>query len=161
MNKKLVVYFSASGITARLAKKLAEASDADVYEIQPEVLYTNADLDWQDETSRSTVEMNDPSSRPAIADKNANIAAYNIIFVGFPIWWHKAPTIINTFLESYDFSGKTIVAFATSGSEGFGQTMEWLKPSVTDASTLIEGKLLNGNPAKEVLSSWVDSLNLL
>ncbi|GHU13480.1 hypothetical protein FACS1894161_3480 [Spirochaetia bacterium] len=109
--KKLVAYFSASGVTSELAKVLAEAASADLYEIKPEVPYTKADLDWQNSRSRSSIEMKDPSSRPAIADKNANIAAYDVVFVGFPIWWYVAPTIINTFLESYDFSGKIIVPF--------------------------------------------------
>ncbi|MDR0746337.1 MAG: NAD(P)H-dependent oxidoreductase, partial [Helicobacteraceae bacterium] len=116
MGKRLVAYFSASGVTAALAKTLAEAAGADLYEIRPDAPYTKADLDWTDNKSRSTIEMQDPSFRPAIADRNANIADYDMIFVGFPIWWYVAPTIINTFLESYDFSGKIIVPFATSGS---------------------------------------------
>ena len=119
MSKKLVAFFSASGVTANAAKILAEAAGADIYEIKPEVPYTKADLDWMDKSSRSTIEMQDKSSRPAIADKNADISAHDTIFVGFPIWWYIAPTIINTFLESYDFSGKTIILFATSGGSGF------------------------------------------
>ncbi|MFR8071607.1 MAG: flavodoxin, partial [Anaerovoracaceae bacterium] len=109
MSKRLVAYFSASGTTKRAAEMLAEAAGADLYEIRPEVPYTSADLNWMDKKARSTVEMKDPTSRPAIADNDADIAAYDTIFVGFPIWWYVAPTIINTFLESYDFSGKTIV----------------------------------------------------
>ena len=124
MSKKLVAFFSASGVTANAAKILAEAAGADIYEIKPEVPYTKADLDWMDKSSRSTIEMQDKSSRPAIADKNADISAYDTIFVGFPIWWYIAPTIINTFLESYDFSGKTIILFATSGGSGFGKTVD-------------------------------------
>ena len=120
MNKALVAFFSASGVTRNVAEALAEALGADVYEIKPEVPYTQADLDWRDKDSRSSVEMGDKTSRPAIADTDANIGGYDVVFVGFPIWWHIAPGIINTFLESYDFAGKTIVPFATSGSSGIG-----------------------------------------
>ena len=160
MSKKLVAYFSASGVTARLAKSLAEAAGADLYEIKPKVPYTKADLNWQDEQARSTVEMKDASFRPAMADADANIAAYDVIFVGFPIWWYVAPTIINTFLESYDFSKKIIVPFATSGGSGFGKTVEQLRPSVSGAALWKEGKLLNGKPSQEALAAWVASLAL-
>ena len=112
--KTLVAYFSASGVTANVAKLLAEAAGADLFEIQPAVPYTNADLNWMDKKSRSTVEMQDKSSRPAIAAPCSNLADYDTIFVGFPIWWYVAPTIINTFLEIYDFSGKRVILFATS-----------------------------------------------
>lgn len=156
MSRKLVAYFSASGVTAKVAKALAEAADAGLYEIKPEIPYTKADLNWNDAKARSTIEMNDPSFRPAVADKGANIAAYDVIFVGFPIWWYVAPTIINTFLESYDFSGKTIVPFATSGSSGFGKTMEKLYPSASGAIWK-EGRLLNGKQSKEALTKWVES----
>ena len=140
MNKRLVAYFSASGNTARLAKQLAEAAGADLYEIRPAVPYTSADLNWQNKQSRSSVEMSDHSSRPELADKNADIAAYDTIYVGFPVWWYIAPTIINSFLESYDFSGKKIILFATSGGSGFGKAVENLKPSAPDAE-IIEGKV--------------------
>jgi len=156
MSRKLVAYFSASGVTAKVAKALAEAADAGLYEIKPEIPYTKADLNWNDAKARSTIEMNDPSFRPAVADMGANIAAYDVIFVGFPIWWYVAPTIINTFLESYDFSGKTIVPFATSGSSGFGKTMEKLYPSASGAIWK-EGRLLNGKQSKEALTKWVES----
>ena len=147
MSKKLVAYFSASGNTAKLAKNLAEAADADLYEIRPAVPYTSADLNWQNKQSRSSVEMSEHSSRPELADKNADIAAYDTIFVGFPVWWYIAPTIINSFLESYDFSGKKIILFATSGGSGFGKAVENLKPSAPDAE-IIEGKV---NPfAKDI-----------
>ena len=147
MNKKLVAYFSASGNTARLAKNLAEAAGADLYEIRPAVPYTSADLNWQNKQSRSSVEMSDYSSRPELADKNADIAAYDTIYVGFPVWWYIAPTIINSFLESYDFSGKKIILFATSGGSGFGKAVENLKSSAPDAE-IIEGKV---NPsAKDI-----------
>ena len=121
MSNKLVAYFSASGVTGSVAKKLAEAAGADIYEIRPRVPYTSADLNWNNAQSRSSIEMKDKSSRPELADKNANISGHDVIFLGFPIWWYVAPTIINTFLESYDFSGKTIILFATSGGSGFGQ----------------------------------------
>ena len=160
MSKKLVTYFSASGVTANAAKILAEAAEADIYEIKPKVPYTKADLDWMDKSSRSTIEMQDKSSRPAIADKNADISAYDTIFVGFPIWWYIAPTIINTFLESYDFSGKTIVLFATSGGSGFGKTVDNLKCSVSDSTIIKEGKLLNGRLSVAELRQWVESLEV-
>ena len=160
MSKKLVAFFSASGVTANAAKILAEAAGADIYEIKPEVPYTKADLDWMDKSSRSTIEMQDKSSRPAIADKNADISAYDTIFVGFPIWWYIAPTIINTFLESYDFSGKTIILFATSGGSGFGKTVDNLSCSVSDSTVITEGKLLNGRPSVSELQQWVESLGV-
>ena len=122
MSKKiLVAYFSASGVTAKAAWKLSEAIGADLHEIKPEVLYSSADLNWMDKKSRSSVEMNDPSSRPTIAEKLADMEKYDVVFVGFPIWWYVAPTIINTFLESYDLTGKTIIPFATSGGSGIGK----------------------------------------
>lgn len=160
MSKKLVAYFSASGVTAGVAGKLAEAADADLYEIRPEIPYSKADLDWNDNKSRSTVEMKDPSSRPALADQDADIAAYDVIFIGFPIWWYVAPTIVNAFLESYEFSGKVIVPFATSGGSGFGQTVEKLKPSVSGDAIWKDGKLLSGNADQAALSAWVASLKL-
>lgn len=148
MSKKLVAYFSASGVTAGVAKQLAKEANADIYEIKPAVPYTKADLDWTDKSSRSSVEMSDHNSRPKIADKNADISSYDTIYLGFPIWWYIAPTIINTFLESYDFSGKRIILFATSGSSGFGKTADNLKSSAA-ASEIIEGKV---NPkAKDIL----------
>lgn len=158
--KSLVAYFSASGVTARAAKTLAEAAGADLYEIKPKTPYTKADLNWMDKNARSSIEMNDPSSRPEIADQNADIASYDVIFLGFPIWWYVAPTIINTFLESYDFSGKTIVLFATSGGSGLGKTVEKLKPSVSDTAVIMEGKMLNGRMTKNNLESWLKTLDL-
>ena len=159
MSKKLVAYFSASGVTAAAAKALAEATGADLYEIKPKVPYTRADLNWTDKQSRSTIEMQNQSSRPEIADRNANVAAYDTIFVGFPIWWYVAPTIINTFLESYDFSGKVMIPFATSGGSGFGDTVKKLQPSVSDKAVWKEGKLLNGRPDKTALAEWAKSLD--
>ena len=140
MKKKLVAYFSASGKTARLANDLAKAAGADLYEICPAVPYTSADLNWQNKQSRSSIEMSDHSSRPALADTNADIAAYDTIYIGFPVWWYIAPTIINTFLESYDFSGKKIILFATSGGSGFGKAVQNLQPSAPNAE-IIEGKV--------------------
>ena len=160
MSKKLVAFFSASGVTRNVAKTLAEAIGADLYEIMPETPYTKADLDWRNKRSRSSVEMNNKTSRPEIADRDANIGAYDVVFIGFPIWWYVAPTIINTFLESYDFTGKIIVPFATSGSSGLGKTIDKLKPSVSGAAILKEGKLLNGRPSKDELVKWVATLNL-
>ena len=157
MGKKLVAYFSASGTTAKAAKTLAEAAGADIYEIKPAVPYTKADLNWMDKKARSTVEMNDKSFRPAIADRDAHIENYDIIFVGFPIWWYIAPTIINTFLESYDFSGKTVILFATSGGSGFGQAVAGLQNSAPGA-VIREGKILNGRQTVQSLKAWVDSL---
>lgn len=155
----LVAYFSASGVTAKAAWKLAEASGADIFEIKPEIPYTSADLNWMDKKSRSSMEMNDPSSRPAIAERLPDMEKYDIIFVGFPIWWYVAPTIINTFLESYDFSGKTIIPFATSGGSNLGRTNDKLKPSCPGA-ILLKGKLLNGEVSEGTLKKWVEDLNL-
>lgn len=158
MSKKiLVAYFSASGVTAKAAWKLSEAIGADLYEIKPEVPYTSADLNWTDKKSRSSVEMNNPASRPAIAEKLQGMEKYDVVFVGFPIWWYVAPTIIHTFLESYDFSGKTIVPFATSGGSGMGRTNEKLAASCKGA-TLLQGRMLNGNLSEADLKAWVEGL---
>ncbi len=159
MSKKLVAYFSASGVTANTAKTLAKAADADLYEIKPETPYTKEDLNWRNPLARSTKEMKDKSSRPALADTDANIAEYDTIFVGFPIWWYVAPTIINTFLEAYDFSGKKIILFATSGGSGFGKAVSGLQPSTPNAE-ITEGKILNGRPSESELKAWVDSLGV-
>ena len=159
MSKKLVAYFSVSGTTTAAAKTLSEAAEAGLYEIKPQTPYTRADLNWQDKKSRSSVEMNDRSSRPPLADKNAYVEDYDTIFLGFPIWWYTAPTIINTFLESYDFTGKTIILFATSGGSGFGKTAADLKDSAPGA-VIRDGKLLNGRQTRESLAAWVNSLSL-
>ena len=160
MSKKLVAYFSASGVTAKVADMLADAVGADIYEIRPEVPYTKADLNWMDKKSRSTIEMNDRTSRPAIADKNAKVEQYDTIFLGFPIWWYRAPSIINTFLESYNFSGKKIILFATSGGSMFGKTVEELKVSVPDSCEIIEGKLLNGKQTIPAIRNWTEALDI-
>ena len=156
MSKKLVAYFSASEVTESAAKTLAKTIGADLYEIKPETPYSNADLDWRDKNSRSSVEMNNPDSRPKIADKNANIGEYDTIFVGFPIWWYTAPTIIKTFLESYDFGGKTIVPFATSGGSGMGKTAEDLQKTVPLAKVK-SGKMLNGRLSADELKEWAEN----
>ena len=159
MSRILVAYFSASGVTGSVAKKLAEAIGADIYEIKPAVKYTSADLNWQDSNSRSSIEMKDKTSRPEIADKNADISGHDVIFLGFPIWWYIAPTIINTFLEAYDFSGKKIILFATSGGSGFGKAVDGLKSSAPGAS-IQEGKLFRSSVSVNDLKKWAESLNL-
>ena len=156
MSKKLVAYFSASGVTAKYAKKLSEITGADLFEIKPSIKYTDADLDWMDKNSRSTVEMKNPDSRPEIAEKLSDMEQYDTIFVGFPIWWYVAPTIIDTFLESYDFSGKTIIPFATSGGSGMGKTEEVLRKVCPNAD-IKNGKVVNRMSAQE-LADWVNSL---
>ena len=157
MSRKLVAYFSASGVTAGVAQTLSETIGADLFAIEPEISYTKADLDWMDKTSRSTLEMNDPESRPAIAKKRDNMEDYDTIFVGFPIWWYVAPTIINTFLESYDLTGKTIIPFATSGGSGMGKTNEELKGSCKGAF-LKAGKRFEKDASESELLAWVKNL---
>ncbi len=159
MSRALVAYFSASGVTAKVAENLAETIGADIFCIEPEIPYTKSDLDWTNKEFRSSIEMNDPASRPSIKDKRDNMNDYDTIFVGFPIWWYVAPTIINTFVESYNFTGKTIIPFATSGSSGMGKTNEKLLPSCPGAK-LIEGKVLSGKASKAELSDWVDNLKI-
>lgn len=158
MSKKLIAYFSASGVTADVAARLAKVAGADLFEIKPEVPYTAADLDWTNKKSRSTIEMNDPASRPAIKEKLANMSDYDVIFVGFPIWWYVAPTIINTFLESYDFAGKTIVPFATSGGSGMGKTVAVLE-KIAPKANFKPGKLLN-RASEADMENWVRSLGV-
>ena len=155
----LVAYFSATGTTAKAAKALTKAAGADLYEIRPAVPYTSADLNWMDKRSRSSVEMNDKHSRPALADMDAPIAGHDVIFLGFPIWWYMAPTIINSFLESYDFSGKTIVLFAASGGSGLGRSAAGLRPSAPDAR-IVDGRLLNGRLSENELKSWAENMDL-
>ena len=154
--KVLVAYFSASGVTKGVAQQLAEVAGADLHEIKPERPYTDADLDWRDKESRSSVEMKDKNSRPAITDKLENMADYDVVFVGFPIWWYTCPTIINTFMEAYDFKGKTVVPFATSGGSTIEKSCEDLKATYPDL-TWKDGKLLN-KPSKEDLEQFVQSV---
>ncbi|MBE5056549.1 NAD(P)H-dependent oxidoreductase [Pseudoflavonifractor sp. DSM 107456] len=155
----LVAYFSATGTTAKAAKALANAVGGDLYEIKPAVPYTNADLNWMDKGSRSSVEMKDAHSRPALADTDAPVAGHDVIFLGFPVWWYVAPTILNTFLEAYDFTGKTIVLFATSGGSGLGKSAAGLRPSAPGAK-IVDGKLLNGRLSEAELKAWVEGLKL-
>ena len=157
MANTLVVYFSASGTTKGVAQDLAAAIGADLFEIAPVEPYSAADLDWTDKKSRSTIEMNDESSRPAIAGVVDNMAAYETVFVGFPVWWYVEPRIIDTFLEAYDFAGKTIVPFATSGGSGLGQAPQRMQQLAPGAQVLA-GKLLNGRPSAAELKSWAESL---
>ena len=160
MSKKLVAYFSASGITRNVAKMVAEAAGADLYEITPKEAYTKADLNWMDKKSRSSVEMADKSSRPAIVANDPHIENYDTVFIGFPIWWYVAPTVINTFLEAYDFSGKKIILFATSGGSGFGNTAAELKGSVSDSTEIMEGKVISPRMTEKDIARWVATLNL-
>lgn len=156
-NKTLVAYFSASGVTRAVAKQLAEVAGADLHEILPKKAYTDADLDWRDSTSRSSVEMADKSSRPAITALLPDMAAYDTIYVGFPIWWYTAPTIINTFMESYDFKGKTVIPFATSGGSTIDKACDDLKKAYPNVNWL-PGRLLN-NATKDDLKQWVAQHN--
>ena len=158
MSKKLVAYFSASGITEKVAKQIADLAKADICEIKPKVPYTEADLDWMNKSSRSSKEMNNLSYRPEIEDTPLDIAQYDTIYLGFPIWWYIAPTIVNTFLEKHDFSGKKIVLFATSGGSAFGKTIQHLRPSVSKDTTIVEGKILNSATAEDI-KTWLDSVN--
>ena len=156
MGKRLVACFSASGTTKKVAEMIAECANADLYEITPKTPYTKADLNWMDKNSRSSIEMKDKKFRPELADADAGIDAYDEIMLGFPIWWYVAPTIINTFLEAYDFSGKKIVLFATSGGSGFGNTVRELQPSAPDA-LITEGKILN-RASRQEISEWIKTL---
>lgn len=151
--KTLVAYFSASGTTKMVANRLAGAIGADIFEIEPKIPYSNQDLDWTNKNSRSSLEMNDRSSRPEVAKKVSNMEQYDKIFVGFPIWWYVAPTIVNSFLEQYDLSGKTIVPFATSGGSGMGETNKYLAPSCKGA-VLKDGKRFATYVSEEGLKAW-------
>lgn len=156
MAKELVAYFSASGTTARVARDLAEAIGADLFEIAPETPYTAADLDWNNRQSRSSIEMNDEACRPAIAGEVADMAAYGTVYVGFPVWWYVEPRIIDAFLEAYDFSGKVIVPFATSGGSGLGRAPQRMQELVPGAQVR-QGSLLNARPSEQQLKDWAES----
>ena len=153
MSKTLVAYFSASGTTAKVAKKMAEAIGADLFEIKPETPYTGADLNWQNKNSRSSVEMNDRSSRPAIAVKVADMPQYDVVFVGFPVWWYREPSIIDTFMESYDFAGKTVIPFATSGGSGLGDSAANMQ-KLAKGAKVVNGKRFSGNASAAELKAW-------
>ena len=153
MSKTLVAYFSASGTTAKVAKKMAEAIGADLFEIKPETPYSGADLNWQNKNSRSSVEMNDRSSRPAIAVKAADMPQYDVVFVGFPVWWYREPSIIDTFMESYDFAGKTVIPFATSGGSGLGDSAANMQ-KLAKGAKVVNGKRFSGSVSSEELKAW-------
>lgn len=155
----LIAYFSATGTTAKAAKALANAVGGTLYEIRPAVPYTSADLNWMDKSSRSSVEMKDQNARPALKDTDAPVAGHDVIFLGFPVWWYVAPTILNTFLEAYDFTGKTIVLFATSGGSGLGKSAAGLRPRAPGAK-IVDGRLLNGRLCEVDLKAWADGLKL-
>lgn len=158
-SKVLVAYFSATNTTKGVAEHIAGGLDADIYEIVPEEPYTDADLDYNDNNSRSTIEMNDPSSRPAISGSVEDMEQYEIVFIGYPIWWGEAPRIVSTFVESYDFSGKTVVPFCTSGGSGVGSSASNLE-QLTSGATWMEGHRLNGRDSQETVMEWVNSLGL-
>lgn len=157
MSKTLVAYFSASGVTAGVAEKLAQAAGAQIYEIKPEVPYTDADLDWQNKKSRSSIEMDDKSCRPQIADQSADVAGAEIVYIGFPVWWYREPSIIDTFLEAYDFGGKKIVPFCTSGGSGIGNTAKRMQEIVRNG-VVLEGKRFSSNVSVDELKRWAESI---
>lgn len=158
MSKKLVAYFSATGNTAKVAKVLAGKTEADLFEIVPETPYTTADLNWRSSSSRSSLEMNDASSRPKIK-ATTDVSTYDVIFLGFPIWWYREPSVIDTFLESADFSGKTLVLFATAGSSGFGDTAKSVKEKISKSATVKEGKVFYSVSYAREIEKWVETLN--
>lgn len=154
MKKYLVAYFSASGVTANVAEKMANAIGADLFEIAPQIPYTSADLNWEDKKSRSSVEMKDRSCRPAIAEK-PDISAYDFILVGFPVWWYREPSIIDTFMESADFSGKTVVPFCTSGSSGLGDSAKNMQ-ELAPGANVKNGKRFSSSVSADELKAWVE-----
>ena len=160
MKKVLVAYFSASGVTAKTARELAAVENADLFEIAPEVPYTAADLDWRDKNSRSTVEMKDPDCRPPVRGVVEDMAKYDAVFVGFPIWWGREPSVVDTFLTGYSFAGKTVVPFCTSGGSGMGKTADRIRSLVGDGVTVDEGKRLGGELSPEDLRLWTEGLAL-
>lgn len=160
MSKTLVAYFSATGETGRLAGTLARVAQADLYQIRPVQPYTAADLNWHDPASRSSVEMKDPACRPTIVDDMPDLSRYEAVFVGFPIWWYQAPRIIETFLESADFSGKTVIPFATSGGSGLGHTREILQKACSSRARWLPGRRLNSSESPASLRIWLNELNL-
>ncbi|MDR3594370.1 flavodoxin [Clostridium sp.] len=160
MSKTLVAYFSVSGVTKKVAEKISIAAGADLYEIKSEDPYTKEDLNWNNKNSRSSIEMNDPNSRPSIADRVDNFEEYDVIFVGFPIWWYIAPTIINTFIESYDFLGKTVVTFCTSGGSGLGNSDKILKACCDPSVNWVSGKRFSAGATIENIKELLTGLEL-
>ncbi len=158
MSNILVAYFSASGVTAKVAAELAGAEGADLYEIRPEVLYTEADLDWRDKQSRSSLEMSDPDCRPAISGKAADMDQYDVVFVGFPIWWGREPSVVDTFLDAYDFSGKKVIPFCTSGGSGIGKTAERIRSIVGEGAAVDAGKRIGGEVSEKDLKLWMEGI---
>ena len=158
MGKSLVAYFSASGVTKKVATKLASAIGADIFEIVPKELYTSADLNWMDKKSRSSVEMNDRNCRPEISSKVDDMSKYDTVYVGFPVWWYREPSIIDTFMESYDFSGKTVIPFCTSGGSGLGDSAKNMQALASEAM-VIDGKKFSSGVSVEELKKWADSLS--
>ena len=156
MSKALVAYFSASGVTGELAKRLADGIGADLFQIQPEIPYTEADLNWQNSKSRSSIEMNDRGCRPAISSKVENMAQYDVVFVGFPVWWYREPSIIDTFMEAYDFSGKTVVPFATSGMSAIGDSGKNMQ-ELAKGAKVVSGKRFGSGASVEEMKSWADT----
>ena len=153
MSKALVAYFSASGVTAKVADKLAGAIGADLYEIKPEQEYTSEDLNWQDKQSRSSVEMNDRNSRPAIGNVVENMDQYDVVFVGFPIWWYREPSIIDTFMEAYSFEGKTVIPFATSGGSGMGDSSKNMQ-ELAKGAKVVQGRKFSSGASEDELKAW-------
>ena len=153
MSKALVAYFSASGVTAKVAERLAGAIGADLYEIKPEQEYTSEDLNWQDKQSRSSVEMNDRSSRPAIGNVVENMDQYDVVFVGFPIWWYREPSIIDTFMEAYNFDGKTVIPFATSGGSGMGDSSKNMQ-ALAKGAKVVQGRKFSSGASEDELKAW-------
>ena len=150
---RLVAYFSAGGVTAKVARKLADGTGADLFEIKPEIPYTADDLNWRNSKSRSSIEMEDRSSRPAIAEKLDNMADYDVVFVGFPVWWYREPSIIDTFMEQYDFTGKTVIPFATSGSSGIGDSGRNMQ-ELAKGAVVVEGKRFSALVTENKLAAW-------
>ena len=158
MGKNLVAYFSASGVTKGVAEKLAKAASAELFEIVPEQPYTDEDLNWNNKQSRSSVEMNDRSCRPGISTTVSDMGQYDCIFLGFPVWWYREPSIIDTFLEAYDFSGKTIVPFCTSGGSGLGETVGNMR-SLAKEADVRDGKRFSSGVSEEELKTWVSGMS--
>lgn len=153
MGKVLVAYFSASGVTAQVAERLAKETGADLFEIEPEIPYTAEDLDWRDKGSRSSVEMSDRGCRPAIRSKVGDMSQYHVVFIGFPVWWYREPSIIDTFMEVYDFAGKTVIPFVTSGGSPMGEAGKNMQALASEA-TVVDGKRFAADTPGKTLSVW-------
>ena len=160
MNRKLVAYFSVSGVTAKAAQEIAAVEIADCFEIRPEIPYTKEDLDWTNKQSRSTLEMSDPNCRPAIKGRVENMSQYDAIFVGFPIWWGREPSVVDTFLTAYDFSGKKIIPFCTSGGSDIGKTADRIRSLVGEKACVDAGRRLGGDLSEADLKIWMEGLKL-